>query len=67
LPQIPKEVLVYDCSGQGRHRENWKIFYPKIDALIFVIDATDDKRLYIAKELLDNTANDLGIYFSTLF
>ena len=27
-----KEVLIYDCSGLPRHRINWKVFYPEVDA-----------------------------------
>ena len=23
-------MIVYDCSGNGRHRENWRVFYEVI-------------------------------------
>jgi ADP-ribosylation factor-like protein 6 len=40
-PKISKPCLIYDVSGNGRHRDNWKIFYPEVQAIIYVIDASD--------------------------
>ena len=53
---LDKPVLIYDCSGQARHRINWRIFYPEVQCVIFVIDSTDKNRMYnvdkLIKELL---------------
>lgn len=38
---INAPVLVYDCSGLGRARDNWHTFYDVVDGVIFVIDSSD--------------------------
>lgn len=47
-----KQCTVYDVSGQGRHRAQWSFFYSEVDAIIFVVDATDRERLDICRECL---------------
>ena len=55
-------ILVFDCSGEARHRANWRIFYPEIDAIIYVIDATDTNRFYncdiLINEIIENKLLD---------
>jgi len=36
---------VYDLGGQKAFREYWKYYYENIDALIYVIDGSDEKRI----------------------
>ena len=61
LTSIPKgPILIYDCSGQGRHRDNWKIFYSYADCVFFVIDATDEARIPIAGKYLKEVACAIG-------
>jgi ADP-ribosylation factor-like protein 6 len=38
------QLSVYDMSGQGRYRNLWETFYKNVNAIIFVIDATDKVR-----------------------
>jgi len=49
---------VIDCSGLGRHRDNWRIFYPECDGVIFVIDAADSKRLSIVQKCIRDFLED---------
>jgi ADP-ribosylation factor-like protein 6 len=42
-----EKCIVYDLSGQGRYREQWQYFYPDVDGIVYVIDATDTERLSI--------------------
>ena len=53
-----KPILIYDCSGQPRHRQNWRIFYQESDAVVFVIDATNKFKLKNVKLLIQDLAND---------
>ena len=36
---------VYDLGGQKALREYWKYYYENIDALIYVVDASDETRI----------------------
>ena len=36
---------VYDLGGQKAFREYWKYYYENIDALIYVVDGSDEKRI----------------------
>ena len=47
LPDSSMPCVVYDLSGQGRYRENWSFFYPDVDGILFVVDASDRERLSI--------------------
>ena len=49
IQKIPKPILIYDCSGSGLHRANWKTFYRYVDAVVFFVDVTDVGRLKFAK------------------
>ena len=53
IPSDDKPCVVYDLSGQGRYRDNWSFFYPDVDGIMFVIDASDQDRLNIVKDVLD--------------
>ena len=37
---------------QGRYRESWSFFYPDVDGIFFVVDASDFERLSVAQEVL---------------
>lgn len=50
MQKIQKPILCYDCSGEGMHRRNWKSFYSDVNAIIFVLDASDIGRFKYAKE-----------------
>lgn len=43
LQKVGQPCLVYDLSGSGRHRENWKLFFPEVDAIMYVVDASDSE------------------------
>ena len=38
-------VNLWDMSGEAENRENWSQQYPSVDAIIFVVDSTDYKRI----------------------
>ena len=44
---------VFDMSGQGRYRNLWEHYYKEVGGIIFVIDATDQIRMCVAKDELD--------------
>ena len=56
-----KTILVYDCSGQGRSRDGWAMFFSEVEGVVYVIDSTDIDRLSIVKEnmeiVLNNSSN----------
>ena len=39
------KINVYDLGGQRAIRDYWKYYYDKVDALIYVVDASDDARI----------------------
>ena len=53
LPESSMPCIVYDMSGQGRYRDNWQFFYPDVDGIIFVVDASDHDRIPIVAEVLE--------------
>jgi len=44
---------VFDMSGQGRYRNLWEHYYKTAQAIIFVLDSSDDYRMVVAKDELD--------------
>ena len=56
LTQSSMPCVVYDMSGQGRYRDSWQFFYPDVDGILFVVDATDVKRLSIVADILEEMA-----------
>jgi len=44
---------VFDMSGQGRYRNLWEHYYKNAQAIIFVLDSSDQLRIAVAKEELD--------------
>ena len=40
-------------SGQGRYRCMWEYYYQHVQAIIFVIDCTDKKRIGVVRDELD--------------
>jgi ADP-ribosylation factor-like protein 1 len=43
---------MWDLGGQSELRPYWRCYYPKTNAIVFVIDSTDKERLNIVKEEL---------------
>ena len=60
LPETSQPCVVYDMSGQGRYRQNWSYFYPEVDGVFFVVDSTDQDRLQIVQEMLEEMAKHPG-------
>jgi len=58
IPHVSKPITVFDCSGLGRHRDNWSVFYSDCEGVIFVIDATDAKRLSLVKNAIHEFLED---------
>ncbi|KAL4512765.1 hypothetical protein ABPG72_017450 [Tetrahymena utriculariae] len=58
---INAPVLVYDCSGVGRARDNWRTFYDACDGIIFVIDSTDSQRVTVLKKIIKDVLTDRSI------
>ena len=46
------KVTCFDMSGQGKYRNLWEDYYKQVNAIIFVVDASDKLRLAVAKEEL---------------
>ncbi len=46
------KFIMWDLGGQDKIRSLWKHYFTKTDALIFVVDSNDQKRLDIAKKEL---------------
>lgn len=44
---------VWDLGGQSSIRPYWRCYYPNTDAIVFVVDSTDEERLPQAKAALD--------------
>ena len=40
-------------SGQSKYRELWQQYYESADAVLFVVDASDDLRIAVAKNELE--------------
>merc|ERR1712170_134513 len=47
------KVTCFDMSGQGKYRDLWENYYSQVDAIIFVLDASDKLRLAVAREELN--------------
>lgn len=48
----------YDLGGHAQVRKVWKEYFPAIDAIVFIIDVWDQKRLSESKDELDSLLND---------
>ena len=46
---------------QGRYRESWSFFYPDVDGIFFVVDASDLERLSVAQEILQEIVRHPGL------
>jgi GTPase SAR1 family protein len=55
--------LVYDMSGTAKYRNLWEHYYKSVDAIVFVVDASDKIRMSIAKSLLEEVVNRPGSCF----
>ncbi|XP_050530065.1 ADP-ribosylation factor-like protein 6 isoform X2 [Daktulosphaira vitifoliae] len=47
------KFAVHDMSGRDAYRSMWETMYNQCDALVFVIDSTDQMRLAVVKDELD--------------
>ena len=48
----------FDMSGQGKYRDMWQRYYESAEAIIFVVDASDQLRIRVAKNELDLLLED---------
>merc|ERR1712232_448339 len=55
----------FDMSGQSKYRNLWEKHYEDADAIIFVIDSTDDFRMGVVKEELDELLENKHIQRNT--
>ncbi|KAM3131601.1 hypothetical protein pb186bvf_016265 [Paramecium bursaria] len=56
---LEKLVLIYDMSGNGRHRDSWRLMYKEVQAIIYVIDSSQkEDRFILQRILLDEIFND---------
>jgi small GTP-binding protein len=50
------QLTVWDIGGQTKFREQWKHYYQNCDALIFVVDSSDQDRFPKVREALHEAA-----------
>ena len=55
------DFTAFDMSGQGKYRDMWQRFYDQAEAIIFVVDASDQLRVRVAKNELDMLLEDQGL------
>ena len=51
-PSPRMTVTAFDMSGQGRYRNIWRHYYRQCDGIVFVVDASDRRRLPVASDEL---------------
>ena len=51
-------MTIWDVGGQTSIRKLWKHYFSGTDAIIYVIDTSDQERLDLAKEELSSLLND---------
>ena len=47
------ELTIYDVSGDERTRQYWQNYSQTADMVVFVVDCTDQARIYLAKQELE--------------
>ena len=52
-------MTLWDVSGQATRL--WKHYFDKIDAVIFVVDSTDEKRFAKSRSLMHKTLRDADL------
>ena len=52
------KLNVYDLGGQKAIREYWQYYYEKVDALIYVVDASDEGRIAECNESFQTLLKD---------
>ena len=52
------KLNVYDLGGQKAIREYWQYYYEKVDALIYVVDASDEARIGECNESFQSLLKD---------
>ena len=64
LDNAGKTILLYQmqCDEQSEIRPYWKCYYPKTNAVVFVIDSSDKERIDIAKQELFLTNRNQILY-----
>lgn len=55
------ELTVWDVGGQGSLRPNWRYYLEGCQALVFVVDASDQTRTEEAKMALKNILSDQNL------
>jgi len=51
---------VYDMSGQGKYRSLWEKHYASVEAIIFVVDSSDELRFGVARNELEMILENQG-------
>ena len=52
------KLNVYDLGGQKAIREYWKYYYDQVDALIYVVDSSDEERIGECNESFKSILKD---------
>ena len=51
------KFTIWDIGGQTKLRNMWHYYYEGGDAIIYVLDSSDNERIQLAKETLDSVMN----------
>jgi ADP-ribosylation factor-like protein 6 len=55
-----RPVSFVHVSSQGKYRAVWEEFYTEVNAVMFVLDASDKMRICVAKDELENLLKNQG-------
>jgi len=55
------DMSIFDVAGAAKVRELWKHYYPKMDAVVWVIDCADAARFPESKQALSTALKDASM------